>query len=165
MKFFTREWANGELPDDEWAETAAAYRRHLDLLLPSLPESVARLAREINLHDGLIRRVSVDRRADELVLNLRCGDLQTGYFDLDLVYLGVDLSSVDLVTLANCARDPETELVYDEVDLDAQENYLHRILFGPAGEVSIPFSRLQVECTAQPDRSFPPVDDPYVARS
>ena len=153
------------MPDDEWAESVAAYRRHLDTLLPSLPESVARLAKDANLHDGLIRRVSVDRRGGKLVLNLRCGDLQTGYFDLDLIYLGVDLSSVDLATLAHCARDPRTELLYDEVDLDNQGNLVHRVLFGPAGEVSIPFSRLQVECTAQPDRSFPPVDDPYVARS
>jgi hypothetical protein len=162
MKFFTREWANGDLPDERFADVRAKYWQHINSLLPNLPESVTQLAKQINLHDSLVRRVVLNRGTRNLALELRCGDLQTGYFDLDLIYSGVVLETLDFTTLVKRARDRQTELLYHEVDLNEDGNYAHRILFWPEGEISIIFSALQINQVKRLNRSIPYIEDPYL---
>lgn len=152
MRFFTREWAFSDLSAKKREEVRLAYNHHLAFLLPTLPKTVARLAK-LNLHDGIIRRIEVKQDTGRLVLGLRCGDLQTGYFDLDLTYLGVRFEMLDLPTLIERAHDCQTELLYDEIDIDEEEGYVHRILFWPEGEASIIFSALQIGLAVQPDRA------------
>ena len=96
MKYFTRAWATGGLTDEEYETVKPSYWRHFDRIKESLPEELATFATKISMHDGLIRRVLVDREADTLALEMLCGDLQVGYFDLDLVYGQVDWDVVDL---------------------------------------------------------------------
>ncbi len=153
MKYFAREWATGELSDEESERIVSDYWVHIDTLLPSLPPAVAALARDINLHDGLIHRVLVQPEQRRLELELRCGDLQVGYFDLDLIYSEVRMDLLDIPLLQALARDRQTEVLYDEVDLD-ESNYVHRILFWPEGEIAIVFRSLQVIRTPRADRSI-----------
>jgi hypothetical protein len=54
MQFFTREWATGELTDDQYEAAFLRYSGHLDRL--KLPASVLTLA-ECPIHDGLVERV------------------------------------------------------------------------------------------------------------
>jgi hypothetical protein len=162
MKFFTRAWAVGELSDAESNEIIAAYERHLDDVVPSLPASIRCLARELTLHDGLVRRVIYDRAGRELRMELRCGDLQIGYFDLDLWYLGAILDHADVAALQSAARDTKTEVWYDEVDLSGDGAFLHRVLFYPGRECEIMFRSLGLRLIPRADRSLPAFLDRYI---
>lgn len=162
MKFFSREWAIGELPDRESNEVIAAYERHLDGLMPQLPASVRCLARELNLHDALIRRVVHDRAGRELRFELRCGDNQIGYFDLDLSYMGAIVDQADVAALQLAARNPATNVWYDEVDVTGDGAFLHRVLFYPERECEIMFRALALRMMPRADRSVADVKDRYV---
>ena len=145
MQFFTREWLSGGLDDAKFEATIPAYEAHLDRILPVLPGTVQALARGVNLHDGLIRSVELRTNRRTLKLALRCGDLQVGYFDVDLVYGGVDWGASNLKELASIARNVHTEVQYDEVDADAtngESRLVHRIIFAPKGEIEIVFATL-----------------------
>lgn len=144
MRFFTREWASGALSDKEWKQVQASYSKHIESLLPKLPEPIAALASRIGLHDGKIRNVVANKNTGRLTLHLYCGDLQVGYRNLAIAYSGVRFELLDLVSLAALARDRDTEIIYDELDIDEDENYLHRILFYPSGEISITFASVEL---------------------
>ncbi len=118
MKFFTREWHSGELSDEESERIVSDYWAYINTLLPNLPPPVATLARETNLHDGLIHRVLIQPEQKQLELGLRGGDLQVGYFDLDLTYSEVRMDRLDIPFLQGSAQRRQTEVLYDEVDLE-----------------------------------------------
>ena len=144
MQFFTREWMS-ELDDRKYKATIPAYKAHLDRISPLLPGTVWTLARGVNIHDGLIRSVDLRRKRRALKLALRCGDLQVGYYDLDLAYRGVDWAASNLRDLASIARNVRTEAAYDEVDADSTDGEtraFHRIIFQPKGEIEVVFVRL-----------------------
>ncbi len=153
MKFFTREWHAGEMSDEESERIVSDYWAYIDTLLPSLPPSVATLAREINLHDGLIHRVLIQPEQKQLELGLRCGDLQVGYFNLDLTYSEVRMDLLDIPFLQGLAQNRQTEMLYDEVDLE-DDDYVHRLLFWPEGEIAIVFRGLQIVRTPRAGRSI-----------
>src|SRR5580704_12225883 len=95
MRFLTRQWCDGSMSDETAARVEAEYQQHRAEVLPRLPEPLRVLAQGINIHDGLIRVVEIDAKARELRLALVCGDLDVGYFDLDLSYHGVRIDLVD----------------------------------------------------------------------
>jgi hypothetical protein len=140
MKYFTRAWARGESTPEESEETRRAYGSRVESLAGRWPGAVAELATSVNLHDATIRRVRVDRPAAELRIDLRCGDEQVGYFDAVLRYSGVAIEQTDLATLEDRARDPRTEVLYDEVDVYEDGRLCHRFLFWPEGELEIRFA-------------------------
>lgn len=164
MKYFTRAWATGGLTDADYESVLPSYRRHFDRIEGSLPAGLITLARELSIHDGLIRRVVVDRQADTLALELLCGDLQIGYFDLDLVYGQVDWGVVDIIALARRAEDRDTEILYDEVDCQSKGVYEHRILFEPDDEIEIRFSRFELRKHPRKDRNLAPLKNRYIDR-
>lgn len=145
MRYFTRSWVNGELAPEAAEEVCLAYRSHVERLVGRLPGAVAELATAVNLHDALIRRVIVDRQVPGLRMDLRCGDMQAGYFDAILRYSGVLLEETDLVTLEGRARDPRTEVLYDEVDIDGDGYLCHRFLFWPDGELEVRFTSFDMD--------------------
>lgn len=161
MRFFTREWASGTVSDKKYTEVYTAYRQHIKSLLSSLPKPLVELTK-LSLHDSLIRCVVVDRSMEELGLKLRSGDNEIGYFDLDISYSGVRFEALDAVTLANRARDPQTEILYDEIDLGGDKGFIHRILFWPEGEVSIAFFTLRLSRIDQPNRYIQHAEDAYL---
>jgi hypothetical protein len=117
MKYFSEAWIRGDLTDEQWSAVRDAYWARIEELKPQLSPEVRELATNISLHDGLIRRVALDRAARSFSISLRCGDLQIGYFDLDLAYADVDLNLLDPGVLEAIATDTATELLYDEIDL------------------------------------------------
>lgn len=161
MKYFTRSWARGELTPEESEETRRAYWSHVESLVGRLPRAVAELATSVDLHDAIIRRVSVDRRAAGLRIELRCGDQQVGYFDAVLRYLGVPLEETDLASLEDRARDPRTEVLCDEVDIDGDGHLCHRFLFWPDGELEIRFASLALSRLKKDRRVEPRPEDVY----
>ena len=161
MKYFTREWVNGGLPDAKALAIEESYLQHVQRLLPQLPSTIAELAASTSLHDGLIRRVRVNKRGQSVQLELLCGDQQHGYVDLDLLYHGVDFKTLELETLARLTRDRRVEILRDEIDQRKAGGYEHRMLFWPEGELTILFEELRLSKRPRRERSIPYVGDPY----
>jgi hypothetical protein len=161
MRFFTRSWARGEPGPEAVEEVRRTYRSHIEGLIVRLPLAVEELATALDLHDALIRRVTVDRRAAVLRIELRCGDLQAGYFDAVLQYSGVLLEKTDLVTLEGRARDPRTEVLYDEVDIDGDGHLCHRLLFWPDGELEVRFTSFAMDRVKKGRRVEARTEDVY----
>lgn len=149
MRFFTPAWLRGEVERDALQE----YERHLLAIDASLPESARAIARGPSLHDGLIRQVLRDEVGQEFVMRLRCGDLERGYEDIDLTYIGTNASACRLTELRAIAGDGQAELLYDEFDLLATR-MVHRLLFTGDREVAIVCRDLRVRREAVGSRAF-----------
>jgi hypothetical protein len=153
MKFLTRDWVNGELSDAEAESLPGRYQQYLAGLLPGLPGSVRQLATELNLHDGLIRSVRLNRISSGVLLALTCGDAQTGYFDLEIHYSSAELAPPDVATLRTVTENADTEILYDEIDV-SDGRYIHRLLFSPEGEIEIRFQSLAIQVAPRPNRDI-----------
>jgi hypothetical protein len=142
MHFFSREWHSGDLSDAESDERERRYREeHLPAILPRLPRALAELARNqadtgelLGIHDARIRRVVIGLGSKSVSLELRTGDEGQGYADLDLEFRRVDLARLDRSFLKRVALDPRTELLYDEVDVEADGCFVYRVLLWPDRE-------------------------------
>ena len=76
MRFFTPEWRDGELSDDEYESTVTRYGRHLQEIRDVIPDELRRFADSSFVHDALVRNATFD--ADRTFrLALRSGDLQS----------------------------------------------------------------------------------------
>ena len=164
MKFFDRAWASSLLTDEEVEAVIEAYQQHTERLLPSLPPDLARLAGELSLHDGLIRQIVIDRPADSLTLKLRCGNQQTGYFDLDILYEGVVWKYLELDVLANRARDRRTELIDVEFHQRDDGLYEHCMRFSPSDDTCIRFKDARISVVPRDDRRIHLGFDPFLMR-
>jgi hypothetical protein len=73
---------------------------------------------------------------------------------VDLVYEGVDLNLLNPAALEAIATDPETELLYNEIDLESAGRFVHRIIFWPRPmrEIEVVFRSLMVTIEPRPDR-------------
>lgn len=134
------------MPDAEAEQVPAAYLAHLAALGPTLPDAARRLAKEVSLHDGLLRGVELTNTRLELLF--RSGDQQMGYFDARLRYDGVGIASEDAQFLHSANGRPDIELLYDEFDRH-ERDWVHQLLFWPPGrqyhEVSVRFAVIEVQ--------------------
>lgn len=162
MKYFTSDWLGGKLSDEEFEEAPRRYAARIREIISALPPPVAELATEVNLHDALIRRIELDRRASVLVLELVTGDQQVGYSDTEITYGDVDLAASNLDNLSIIARDRRSELVADEVDHFGDSRFEHRLFFTPDAEVDVIFSRLALSSRPRKNRAVPFLGDPFV---
>lgn len=149
MKFFTRDWCQGKMTDEEAEAVIPTYQRHLDKL--DLPESIRELA-GLNPHDAYILDTEHEPREGTLRLRLRCGDLQIGYFDATLAFTHAILTSVDAATLVRARYPAKFEILYDEVDKVASAAFEYRLLLYPTGEVSIGFNQVAIARRPVADR-------------
>ena len=157
MRYFTQAWQTGSLTDEQHDASLAANGARIEEIKPQLPPDLKKLATyEINLHDGLMRRITLDRPAGTLTIGLRCGDLQVGYFDVDLAYADVDLKMLDPDVLKAIATDPETELLSSEIDLAQRGRFVHRMIFWsrPTREIEVEFRGLRLLTKLRPSREF-----------
>jgi hypothetical protein len=109
LRFFTRAWLDGDIPDAEADKVPAAYLAHLAALGPTVPDAARRLASEVSLHDGLLRGVELTNGRLELLF--RAGDQQVGYFDAWLKYDGVGVAEADAQFLRSADGCPQIELL------------------------------------------------------
>lgn len=151
MRYFTRSWRE-EYNDERAGEVIRAYHSHLDEIEPQLTPELVILARQVSLHDGLFKEFEYDVASALLRMRLRCGDLQVGYFDLRLRYEGAALVAGYTPELRSAVRDPETEILYDEVDVADDGEFAHRMLLWPRGEMDIRFRELSLSHTPVADR-------------
>ncbi|WP_333824471.1 hypothetical protein [Pinisolibacter sp.] len=118
MRFLTPAWERGR---DE--DAPARLLAHLGATFGE-PSDPLRLATEIGLHDGIVRRLTRTRR--DLVLRVTTGHLGIGYRDVDLVYRGpvaARCEGFDLVDLTG----PGVEILRDEIDRRDDGAIVHRM--------------------------------------
>lgn len=157
MEHFTREWASGDLSDQDFDAIAANYSAYLGALEPE--SAVAKFATSISLHDAWIDRV--EQNCDALALTLLTGDLQRGYWFTTLRYQGPKVLA-GLAALQEAARRRPTEIWYDE--FGGSPPSVHRFLLvepgGTAdrGEVHIEFAGFEVSQRSAGDRALEPID-------
>ncbi len=153
MKYFSEAWATGGLTDEQYDALSDAYSARIEEIKPQLSPELRELATNTNLHDGKVRRIALDRPARSLSISLRCWDLQSGFFDVDLAYADVDLNLLDAGVLQAIATDPATELLYEEIDLGLPGRFVHRIIFWPRPmrEIEVVFRGLTVSTQPRPD--------------
>ena len=101
--------------------------------------------------------LTIQRKRRTLKLALRCGDLQVGYFDLDLAYGAVDCAASNLRDLASVARNIRSEAQYDEIEIDTtngEARVIHRIIFDSKGQIEVVFVRLNLKLVPPRGRDF-----------
>jgi hypothetical protein len=138
MKFFTREWASGELSDDDFESAADRYTQHLREL--NLPSNVRALA-ATNLHDGQVKSVLYAPR--ELLVSLMTGDLQRGYFETTISYGDPVTWGATITLLEFAAAGADIEALEHELDR-LEGRFVHSILFSSHEEAVITFSDVSV---------------------
>ncbi|GAA1767305.1 hypothetical protein [Agromyces humatus] len=142
MKWLTREWASGTLDDSEWDSHWRDYQVHCTAVMPRLRDGAERLVQGVNLHDGQIQ--SFEYRPDgALVVRALVGDLQVGYEFVELSFVDAELRLEPGATIDSLRfHDAESEIVYDEVDVEADGRFVHRVLLWPQGEYEVVFTAL-----------------------
>lgn len=149
MRYFTRGWANGELGEAEVQEKVRAYQQHLRAIDGRLSKSARLLAHEVHLHDAVIERTRWNPSDARLTLSLVTKGSEP--CSVELTYLGALLGVRPLEALAAASRDREAELLYDEVDLDDDGLFLHRLLFWPREELTITCRDMHLNIEARAD--------------
>ncbi|UCD29734.1 MAG: hypothetical protein JSV03_04420, partial [Planctomycetota bacterium] len=62
MKYFTREWLNGEYGDKKSESIIKDYEKHLDKISVMLPQNLLKFARQVSIHDGLFQNTILNER-------------------------------------------------------------------------------------------------------
>ena len=154
MKFFTRAWCTGEMSDEEHEQVVQNYWSYFDSISKNFPYNILNFAKKISVHDGLIRKIVIDRGLASVHLFLRCGDNQTGYFDLDIIYSGVRFPLSNIDAFESLSKNRHTNILYDEIDIEPSQLYVHRIIFYPEHEILLVFSNLSYLATPKSGREF-----------
>jgi hypothetical protein len=152
MRYFTRQWQNGELSDDAFESAVTAYQSHLMGIKDDLPAMLRDLVSAVPLHDGIVSMITLAKGT--LLVVLRAGDLQVGYFDVTLIYR--DLK--DFIVLPSAATVFEAthpEIIADEVDLaGSSPEFEHRFLLDPIGEMLVRFGGFEYVKVETDSREF-----------
>jgi hypothetical protein len=176
MEWLTREWARGEIPKKVADAAHAAYYEHLAALAASSERTVSEFAGSqdprLDLSDGLVDWIEVDRSNRLVRIRLVQGNLQDGYGLLDVVAREAQLEAPDLERLAKLVASPDTEIWYWELDRSSEsvDRFELRFLLWPEGEVDVSFTSLDWTWTERPERKLPllqkqvHVQDPGVGR-
>ncbi len=152
MKYFTRGWINGELGDEAFDQVSEAYRQRLAEIEPRLTPALRELTRT-NLHDAVVERITWTPHLGRLVVDLLLLEKSPDrYLAARLRYEGALLGVRRIDVLRQVARDRQTTVLCDEVDLDDDGIFAHRLLFWPRDEVTLCFSELYLELSPREDR-------------
>jgi hypothetical protein len=177
LKFFRPEACDTFEDIESYRVVFDAYRRHVDGLRESLPPHVLELTQPSGMEDGLVVRVDHDRQQRVLRLVLRCGDLQMGYYNLEVTYIDAEILPEHDIVLATIARSTKTQrhhecdLAYHEVDAAQGGRIEHRLIFyaspprhQPAGAwlwFTVNCQELQWRRVPKRSRRLPSIDNRY----
>jgi hypothetical protein len=142
MKYFTKEWCFSDLNDREIDKRLVSYKDYISKIYEKLPFALKALSRNLNLHDGRLMKVIFNQKENALLLEGIFGDLQSGYYFLELKYIGISGLSTEL--LASCFRDQEIQVLSDEIEFISQNHFSHKFLFSTKRDIDIQFNDLQI---------------------
>lgn len=139
MKYFTNDWFFSKLSDDDIEEISGQYWGYIDSIFEKLPFSLKVLSKYVNLHDGIVVESNFNEEKRALKLELFCGDLQCGYFLLQLHYSGISGHSKNLGKIENFL-----EIYTDELEMIDHNHFNHRILLSNNTEIQVGFSDVSI---------------------
>jgi hypothetical protein len=146
MRFFGRGFDTQE--DDEAARILRAYRAHFRSIAERLPAPCT-VIDALSLHDGVVTAL---RAEADWTLSCVAGDLQRGYYALDLRY--VPAPGTRMPVPPGLIGD---DIVRDEFDLTGG-HFVHRLRFARGTEIEIGFADLVVRCERVADRDGSPIE-------
>jgi hypothetical protein len=154
MKYFTQEWCWDDLSDTQVATVLQRYDAYINSVYLQLPFALKVLAKSMNLHDGIIKKVALSPLEKSFVLSGVFGDLEVGYFKLRIEYKGIcnfDLRKTLAVFFKN-----KIEIIRDEIEVvkkNSNVNFVHRFIFSNKSEFQINFCdcSLEIESAALKD--------------
>ncbi len=123
------------------------YRAHLESLQGQIPEEFAQLNEEISLHDCHVSAYELNVLGEQLNLTLDGHDEAGGLRRYKVEYGGI----ITLRSLNGSMSLPGPcgygDLGYDETDIDASGNLVHRLLFSTGIELEIVFAHFAISWT------------------
>jgi len=140
MKYFTIQWAKGELSDKEYKKVFTNYWKNLEKIKNELPNRVYFFARNIDLHDGLFKQIKYEGNTN-LEIIITCGDIQKGYSDILLKYTSASIIPDIFTEAFEEIQQNKIEILSDEIDI-SNDIFVHRFLIYPFKEFEIYFSGL-----------------------
>ena len=149
MKYFTNDWFFSKLSEDEIDRISDEYWAYIDSIFEKLPFTLKILSKSINLHDGIVVNTNFNRESHLLKLDFFCGDLQSGYFLLQLEYSGISDQSKNVDRF-----EPYVEIFTDELEIVGINHFIHRILLSNKIEVQMEFSDLIIKIVNKTPEDF-----------
>lgn len=142
MKYFTKEWCFSDLDDHEIEKRLKSYREYIGNVYEKLPFVLKILSKDINLHDGRIKKASFIKDQNIFVIEGVFGDLQSGYYLLEIKYVNISKLSEDV--LVSVFKDQEIEVLSDEIEVFPENYFSHRMLFSTKKEINMAFKDIQI---------------------
>lgn len=141
MKYFTLEWWSGET--EEQYDPVSAYNTHYNEIKSLLPKDFVTVHNEISLHDGHISNVHISNNNMYIKLNCENGSGEE---------IRVELHYIDLVSFNTYANFEKGlpgpfgygDWGYDEIYIDDNKNFEHRIIFSSGIEYQIKFKYFKI---------------------
>lgn len=177
LKFFTPQAIDSWQDGDAYLAVREAYWQYLESLRPHLPAQLVELAKWNGIHDGLLSRVDHYRKERILRMIIRCGHSDMGCFNLELTYIGAEVTPEQDAALAKIARSVKSQFVYGcdlafhELDVTPDGRIEHRLIFhaheffhpDAGGYLSFTAHCQELRWRALPRKSrrLPPMDDRY----
>lgn len=167
MRFFSREWENGELDDIAWEKVYTDYQAHIEQLTGAVGSSVREFANTKSLHDAWLDGLSIRPRQGEVELSLITGDNQVGYWLSTLTYRQAKFSDGDLEQVRRTFDRREAEVRYDEFDVQyiaGSQTFVHRFSLWPqeCGGFAIEFGSFNVDDQPLIKREYTNRSRPFV---
>jgi hypothetical protein len=138
MRYFTIQWAKGEYSDKEYEKVFANYWKNLENIKNQLPDRMYYFAKNIDLHDGLIKQILYKDKSN-LEIVITCGDLQKGYSEISIKYTSISVIPKITKKIIGEIQQNKVEILSDEIDI-SDKIFVHRFLIYPFKEFEIYFS-------------------------
>ena len=151
------------------------WREHNDRLRPLLSPELTWLL-DFSLDDALTRFLHINPQEKTLSLGLLVGDNQRGYFEANLHYRGIVLSSMEMQLLCLIATNEENDIDWSELEREESDQdfcFIHRIRwhtripvhrtyekkkvtswFSLEPEIALHFTDFSLEITPRKDRTL-----------
>lgn len=153
MKFFDREYAQGDLDSRACVQRQEAYRKHLEAIAAVVPHGLVNSLAGVKFHDARLEVVAIDSGRNEVVLEMLCVEWGSRS-RVRLTYRDAVLKSKAIAR--KVVADERSELMYQELDV-ADSRCLQRFIFHPRYlEFEITFTEL----TCEIDRDLPSGEKP-----
>lgn len=161
MKYFNQDWCDSKLDDSLIEKIQENYWKYIESIYDKLPFTIKILSKWVYFHDGFVKNLNINTKTKICKINCLLGDLQTGYFILNVKYSDAELlSNFNIKSFHN----QNIEILSDEFELLSCQKYSHKILFLNKKEIEIQFSsveifikdtfaRVQYKCKVQSDDS------------
>lgn len=143
MKYFTKDWCFSRLDDQEIEQKLQDYRNYINAIYMKLPFALKLLVWSINLHDGRLELLSFNLHKKKLILRGVFGDLEFGYFILEIKYLNV--YNLDVSIFNSIFKNQQIEILSDEIEVLKESLFSHRLLLSTHEDIDIQFEDIEIK--------------------